>query len=120
MDTQMINWFKDNEVLVKVNDIEYPNVKGTKAEGGYYKNGFTSKILDGKKGKNQYLQILIYTSKHLEIDIEEKFLFKIVDGNYEIVKWLGWYDTNLLAMDGSSEEWKGMLKAIYKKNIINH
>ena len=115
MDTQMINWFKNNEVLVKVNDIEYPNIKGTKTEGGYYKNGFSSKILEGKSGKNQYLQINIYTSAGEKVDIEEKFLFKIVGDNYKIVKWLGWNNMDLLAMD-SNEEWKNMLKAIYKNN----
>tara|TARA_R110000751_G_scaffold22286_1_gene62874 strand:+ start:1688 stop:2044 length:357 start_codon:yes stop_codon:yes gene_type:complete len=118
MTNQMINWFKNNEVLVKVNDIEYPNIKGAITEGGWYKNGFSSKILEGKSGKNQYLQINIYTSKYHQIDIEEKFLFKIVGDDYKIVKWLGWDNINLLAMD-SKEEWKNMLKAIYDKNQKN-
>tara|TARA_R110001606_G_scaffold252920_2_gene400668 strand:+ start:186 stop:539 length:354 start_codon:yes stop_codon:yes gene_type:complete len=117
MTTQMLNWFKDNEVLVKVNDIEYPNVKGTPTPSGYYKNGFSSKILEGKSGKYQYLQINIYTSAG-KIDIEEKFLFKIVDDDYKIVKWLGWDNINLLAMD-CNEEWKDMLEAIYDKNQKN-
>ena len=112
----MLNWFKNNEKLVKVNDIEYPNVKGTKTEGGCYKNGFSSKILEGKSGKNQYLQINIYTSAGHLVDIEEKFLFKIVDDDYKIVKWLGWNNVNLLNMPEGKQEWKNMLKAIYKKN----
>ena len=50
------------------------------------------------------------------VDIEEKFLFKIVDDDYKIVKWLGWNNVNLLNMPEGKQEWKNMLKAIYKKN----
>ena len=119
MTTQMLNWFKDNELLVKVNDNKYPNVKDTKTEGGYYYNGFSSKILEGKTGKHQYLQIYIYTSVKGYVDIEEKFLFKIVDDDYKIMKWLGWDNMDLLAMDRGNGEWKNMLKAIYNKNFKN-
>ena len=117
MTTQMINWFANNQILVKVNDVEYPNIMGTEAKCGWYKNGFTSTIRKGKQGVNEYLQIDIYTVCKGYVDIEERFLFKKKGEDYKIMKWVGWDNVNLLAtMKNGTEEWKDMLIAIYQKN----
>jgi len=115
---ECIEWFKNTkEVLVKVDDKEYPNVIGTPILTGrelcYYVNGFKSSVI----GKNKnFLRIDIFTCAGHVVDVEEKYLFKIVDGKYKIVKWYGWYDIDLLKIGNFEPD---MLDAIYKKNSQN-
>jgi len=91
------DFFKNNSyVPLRVNGKEYKNEVGISTTGGWYKNGWIVKIIAGKEGKHDYMQINFYTSvKHI-VDIEEKLLIRMTDG--KIVKRLGWNDVNLLYM----------------------
>mgnify|MGYP003645137745 FL=1 len=112
----IIAWFveqKENKVIY--NDKEYPNIKGTDTKSsGYYKNGFTTYEMKGKKGKRDYIQIDIYTVAKSYVDIEEKFIFEKVNDDYIVKKWVGWDNINLLKM-GKEQEYIDMLQAIFIK-----
>ena len=115
----IIRWFKETkEQKLKVKGVEYNNIVGTDTGGGYYKNGFRTKILEGLKGKRKYLQIDIITSAGKKVEIEERLLFAIVADTFKIVKHTGWYNVNLLAVSRlqygiKSMEYMDQLKAIY-------
>ena len=113
----IIAWFvEQKEKKVKYNDKEYPNIKGTDTKSrGYYKNGFTTYEMKGKKGKRDYIQIDIYTVAKSYVDIEEKFIFEKVNDDYIVKKWVGWDNINLLKMD-KEQGYINMLQAIFIKH----
>jgi len=126
-------FFQNNNNLdVMVGDDWFPCSTDVRTHGGYYKNGFTSKIIDGKNGKHKYVSVDIYTSVGHKIAIEEKWLIR--DDN-KICKRLGWdfpagsgnrTDLMKFAIPGESEAdinkyiegYKRQLRQynIYKKN----
>ena len=121
--TEIIDFFKTNPMReVQVGDKFYPCRTGTKTESGMYKNGWTAEVIDKK-----WLKILIYTSASGEIDIEERFMFRILDDTYKIKKHTGWTTpsnpegVDLLAMSKrqygkSTTEYMYMLKSLYNSN----
>ena len=90
----------------------YDNRVGISTDAGSYRNGFTTEVIN-----NKWVKILIYTSAGGVVDIEERFLFKIVGDTYKIKKWEGWDGINLLSMHGSNIEYMNMLEAMYKSEI---
>jgi len=111
---EVLQWFQTTKhIPVLVNDLKFECIKGKKTESGFYKNGFRSFIKPGKKKNSEYLVIHIYTSAASQIDIEEKFMFLIKDGNYILKKWVGWSDYNLMRIDWE-DCYMDMIRAIYK------
>jgi hypothetical protein len=90
---------------VKVNDKEYECRLGLETEGGFYRNGWTAKEVDGLKGKFKYIRFLFYTSASERIDIEEKWLIRS-DG--KVMERRGWNDVNLKKMCKEGECSKDM------------
>ena len=113
----IIPWFEQTKsIKVKSNGKEYENKLGTKAQSGFYKNGFTAKIIDGKKGKREYLAIYIYTVAKSYVDIEEKYLFAKINDTYKLMKHLGWNDWDLRPLSKDYMDTYGMLIALYKRH----
>tara|TARA_R110002074_G_scaffold49937_2_gene127426 strand:+ start:222 stop:617 length:396 start_codon:yes stop_codon:yes gene_type:complete len=122
--TEIIDFFKANPCQqVQVGEKFYPPKKGTESQSGFYKNGWTSQVI-----KNKWLKILIYTSARGEIDIEERYLFKITADGYEIKKHHGWDSVlcpegiDLLSLSKrqfgkGTTEYMDMLKALYKTHV---
>ena len=121
-DDEIIDFFKSNPIQkVQVGEKFYPCKTGTQTESGCYKNGWTAEVI-----KDKWLKILIYTSARSEIDIEERFLFKIVGDGYKIKKHTGWNSPHcpegidLLKMSkrqygNGTTEYMDMLKSLYRK-----
>tara|TARA_R110001606_G_scaffold312904_1_gene459557 strand:+ start:86 stop:547 length:462 start_codon:yes stop_codon:yes gene_type:complete len=122
-DDQIIEFFKSKPIQkVQVGEKFYPCKTGTQTESGCYKNGWTAEVI-----KDKWLKILIYTSARSEIDIEERFLFKIVGDGYKIKKHTGWNSPHcpegidLLKMSkrqygNGTTEYMDMLKSLYKSH----
>jgi len=112
----IIPWFENTKFIkVKVNGKEYENKVGTEAEYGWYNNGFTAKIIDGKKGRREYLAIHIYTVAKSVVDIEEKYLFAKINDTYKLCKHLGWDNWDMRPKSKDYMDDYGMLIALYKK-----
>ena len=103
----------DNPKLkLEVNGYEAPMIVGTETEVGYYKNGYIAKEI--KKG---WLQVIVYTSRFKQVDIEEKKLYNIKDlKNIRLIKWRGFYNIDLLKYCRNViEEDTEYLNAYYKR-----
>ena len=85
---------------VKVNDKYYDCKLGLKSSGGFYKNGFTAEVIEGKNKEHNYIVLKIYTSVNHTIDIEEKWLIRD-DG--KVCKRFGWNNVNLLPLCNINE-----------------
>lgn len=97
-----------NEVLVveptrgvTVNDQMFPCIRGTPTESGFYKNGWTTKQIEGKNGKHTYLQWNVYTSAGSQIDIEMKAMFRLKNAKWNLCLHTGWHGVNLY--DGDND-----------------
>ena len=122
--TKIIDFFRATPCQqVQVGEKFYPPKKGTESQSGFYKNGWTAEVINDK-----WLKILIYTSARSEIDIEERFLFKIVGDKYQIKKHHGWDSpqssegVDLLSLSKrqfgkGTTEYMDMLKALYKTHV---
>tara|TARA_R110000787_G_scaffold122758_2_gene233642 strand:- start:212 stop:607 length:396 start_codon:yes stop_codon:yes gene_type:complete len=122
--TKIIDFFRATPCQqVQVGEKFYPPKKGTESQSGFYKNGWTAEVINDK-----WLKILIYTSARSEIDIEERFLFKIVGDKYQIKKHTGWDSPqspegiDLLSLSKrqfgkGTTEYMDMLKALYKTHV---
>jgi len=102
--TNGYEFFKNNNYLkVLVNDKEYDCREGIETDSGFYRNGFTSQLVEGKKGKYDYVKFNLFTSAGGEIQIEEKWLIRS-DG--KLCKRVGWSNICLmrLAQPGEHEE----------------
>ena len=109
---------KHKKCPLLVNDEVVPMEKGLETKGGFYKNGFTCGTLRGKKGKYDYLNIMIYTSAANQVDIEEKILLRIEnDGNYTIRAYTGWHNMDFLCFGESValEQLKGHADYFFKR-----
>jgi hypothetical protein len=95
-----------------VNDKIFKNEVGIKTESGWYKNGWTTKSLDGKTNKYKYIQLDIYTSNWCLVAKELQVLFKFKNQNWNIVKMIGFHGTNLLNFDDEEEHIKYMTEYI--------
>ena len=112
----IIPWFEQTKFKkLKVNEKEYENKVGTPTPSGWYSNGFTAKIIDGKKGRREYLAIHIYTAVKNKVDIEEKYLFAKINDTYKLCKHLGWDNWDMRPVSKDYMDDYGMLIAIYKK-----
>ena len=92
--TSFYQFFKQNPLkMVEVGEVKYQPIVGTVTVGGYYKNGWRSRVIEGDKN---YIELHFYTSAGSEIVIEERWLIREDD---KICKRTGWNNINLLKMD---------------------
>lgn len=84
---------------VTVNDKTFPCVEGTPTEGGFYKNGWTTTPLEGKKGKHTYLRWVVFTSAAHQVDIEMKAMFRLKSGKWSLCQLKGWHGVDLIKLD---------------------
>ena len=119
----IIDFFvKNPRISVIVGDESFDCREGTPTTSGWYKNGWTAEIID-----NRWIKILVYTSNRCVVNIEERFLFKIIPANmersetYKIMKHEGWDQIDLLTISkkqfgNDTVEYMDMLKALYERN----
>jgi len=92
--TSFYQFFEQNPLKkVEVGEVKYDPVVGTVTVGGYYKNGWRARVIEGDKN---YIELHFYTSAGSEIVIEERWLIREDD---KICKRTGWNNINLLKMD---------------------